>query len=665
MWLVIKRLSLGVFLIALASGILLFSDRQPSRASAGRVPRVALLQFAPTQALDDGVRGIVDALAESGFVEGKGITLRRFNAAGDVATNNTIAREITNGQYDLVVTVSTPAMQAVANANKAGKTKHVFGLVANPFKAGVGVSQEKPLEHPKQMIGFGTMMPAIEMFRIARRMFPGLKTVGVAWNAGEDNSRVFTESARAATRELGIELQEANAENSAGVREAVDSLIGRGVQAIWVGGDNTVLSALDTVIAAARKARIPVFTISPGNPERGTLFDMGADFYAVGQVTGLLAAQVLRGTDPATLPVKNFWPKRLDINATAMKGLKDPWRLPPDLLAEATVVLDDKGVHQKKAAKKLTLADALGISIPLAKKWSLGLVMYVNALDAEEAEAGIMEGLREAGLAQDRDFTIKTRNAQGDMPTLNSLLDAAVTDGADMVLTLSTPTLQAALRRVRDRPVLFTYVSDPFVAGAGKTNEEHVPNVTGCYTRSDPEALLDVVRQIVPGTRVVGTLFVPAEVNSVFQKDQLVEAGRKKGCEVVTMPANTSAEVADAALALCSRHLDAITQIPGNLTTVGFTSIAQAAEKAKVPLFGMQSAQVRMGAALAVSRDYHDGGRQTGLLAARVMRGESPASIPFQPVFQNVLVVNPKAALRYGMTLPASLVKRADRVVRE
>jgi ABC-type uncharacterized transport system substrate-binding protein len=663
MWLVIKRLSLGCCLIALASSILLFSDRKQPRASASSTPRVALLQYASTLALDDGVRGVVAALAESGFVEGKNLSLRRYNAAGDAPTNNTIAREVTNGQYDLVITVSTPAMQAVANANRAGNTKHVFGLVADPFRAGVGLNRANPLEHPRQMIGFGTMLPTIEVFRIAKRMFPGLKTVGVAWNPAEDNSRVYTEAARAAARELGIELQEANAENSAAVREAVDALTARGAQAIWVGGDNTVLSALDTVVASARKAGIPVFTISPGKPERGTLFDMGPDFYDVGRVTGLLGAQVLRGTDVAALPVKNYWPKRLDINTTAVRGLKDPWRVPPELLDEATAVLDERGLHEKKSGKKITLTEALGISLPLTKKWSVDVVMYVNALDAEEAEAGVREGLRDSGVVQGRDYTVKVRNAQGDMATLNSLLDAAVTEGADMVITLSTPTLQAALRRVRDRPVLFTYVADPIVAGAGKSNEEHAPNVTGCYTQSDPEALLKIVRQLLPQVHTVGTLFVPAEVNSVFQKDRLLTAARKDGLEVVTIAANTSAEVADAALALCSRDLDAITHIPGNLTTVGFTSIAQAAEKARMPLFGMQSAQVQMGAALALSRDYHEAGRQTGLLAARVMRGESPAAIPFQPVLKNTLVVNPKAARRYGITLPASLIRRADKVI--
>jgi putative ABC transport system substrate-binding protein len=201
-------------------------------------------------------------------------------------------------------------------------------------------------------------------------MFPGLKTVGVAWNPAEDNSRVFTEAARVAARQLGLELQEANAENSAAVREAVDSLVARGVQAIWVGGDNTVLSAIDGVVASAKKGRIPVFTINPGNPRRGTLFDMGPNFYEVGRVTGLLAAQVLRGLDPATVPMKNFWPKRLDINTLALQGLKDDWSVPRDLRDGATVLLDERGLHQQKAEKKLTLTEALGIAVPPPRKSS-------------------------------------------------------------------------------------------------------------------------------------------------------------------------------------------------------------------------------------------------------------------------------------------------------
>jgi putative ABC transport system substrate-binding protein len=115
-----------------------------------------------------------------------------------------------------------------------------------------------------------------------------------------------------------------------------------------------ISSALGTVIGTARHAGIPVFSIVPGDPERGTLFDLGIDFYEAGRLEGELAARVLRGEDPATLPVEDVMdrvPRRLVINKRALDGLKGPWRIPDEVLASATVVVDADGVHEKKPAR--------------------------------------------------------------------------------------------------------------------------------------------------------------------------------------------------------------------------------------------------------------------------------------------------------------------------
>ena len=344
----LRRLFLGVVLILVASAVLLLSDL--NRRSHGRngPPRIGLLQHASTLLLDDGVRGMVDSLAENGFADGKTVIIRKYNAEGDIALANSIAKEMVNAHYDLLLTCSTLSLQTVANANRGGKTIQVFGLVADPAVAGVGISHDRPLDHPRNLVGIGSFVPVEDAFRIARQMFPGLKTVGVAWNPAEANSRAFTEHARSACQAMGIELLEANVENSNGVQEAEDSLAARGAQALWIGGDVTVNVAADSVIAVARKARIPVFTITPGKPDRGTLFDAGADFYQIGKQTGALAAQILRGADPAQIPITNLVPKVLVVNTLAVQGLKDPWRVPDDVIRQANVVVDQAGVHVRR-----------------------------------------------------------------------------------------------------------------------------------------------------------------------------------------------------------------------------------------------------------------------------------------------------------------------------
>ena len=658
LWFALKRLSLGFTFIALAAGVLLLSDRTQRRTGAARMPRVAVLQHASTALLDEAVEGMLDAFANAGYRDGQNIVITRFNAANDLPTDNAIAKEVTDGKFDLVLTASTLSMQAVANANKAGKAIHVFGAVADPFSAGIGLRPDNPMDHPRHLAGIGTFMPVSANFELARRMFPGLKTVGVAWNPAESNSRAFTIKAREACQALGIELLETTVENSSGVGEAATSLVSRGAQALWIGGDVTVMVAADSVIAAAKKGRIPVFTLTPPMAQRGAIFDLGANFMTIGRQTGDLATKILRGANPADFPIEDRVPERLIVNKLALRGLKDPWQIPDDVVARADTLIDESGIHEKTTAK------VAAIGLPSGKQWRISLVTYIDAPATEEAEKGVIDGLREAGLIEGRDYVIKARSAQGDIATLNGIMDAVSTEGADMVIPLSTPTLQTAVQKIRNTPIVFALVGNAFIAGAGRTNDEHLPNVTGATIVSPFAEMVALLREVMPSARRCGTVFTPAEVNSAYYHELLTEAGRKAGLEVEAVAASNSSDVADAALALMTRNIDAVCQISDNLTGAAFAGIAKAAERARLPIFSFNSAQAKQGASVVLARDFRDGGRESALLAARVMRGESTASIPFKPTARTKLIINPARARAAGLSIPRAVLQRADEVIK-
>ena len=347
---VVKRLLLGLVLIVSASVALLLSDLGRRTAVARSMPHIGLLQHASTMLLDEGTRGAIDGLAEKGFVDGKTIVINKFNAQGDISVGSSIAKEMVNSRYDLLLTMSTLSLQAVANANRNGKIVQVFGLVADPVVAGVGISRSDPLDHPRNLVGIGSFLPVQDAFRIAREMFPDLKRVGVAWNPAEANSRAFVEKARGVCQGWGIQLLEANVENSNSVLEAEDALVARGAEALWIGGDVTVSVAADSVVLVGRRAHIPVFSITPGKPNRGTLFDYGADFYQIGKQTGELASRILRGADPTQIPVTNEIPIHFIVNTTALKDLRQQWRIPDDILRRANVVVDEAGIHNQTTA---------------------------------------------------------------------------------------------------------------------------------------------------------------------------------------------------------------------------------------------------------------------------------------------------------------------------
>ncbi|MDB5343228.1 MAG: hypothetical protein JWP89_1605 [Schlesneria sp.] len=666
----LKRLSFGFFLIALASAVLLLSEaprqkpRETSLATSEstiptRTMRVAMFQMASQPIIDEGAQGVIDSLKEAGFVDGKNLKLTRFNAEGDIATGNAISQELAAGDYDLVITLTTGALQSFANVNKQRKVPHVFGLVSDPVKAGVGVGTE-PMDHPAHLTGIGTFPPVDQALELARRINPKLSKVGIGWNPAEINSEVSTKLAREVCKKLKIELLEANVENTSTVKEAVRSLIDRQAEALLVGGDVTMLGAIDVVAKTGSDAHIPTFTCMPGNAKKGTLFDVGANYYEVGRTVGRVAARVLKGESIASIPVEIAIPPKLFVNKLALKSLNGEWAFPDDVVKSADSIIDESGQTDKVT---VVVAAPPTQNQPLVNLWQLRIVSYVNSDDVAEAERGLREGLKKSGLVEGRDYAVKMLNAQGDMATLNSLVDAAIADNTDLLLTISTQALQSCVQKAQGLPIVFTMVANPFAAGVGKSESDHLSNVTGAYGANDVKRMMPIIRQLMPDAKKLGTLFVPGEVNSVYSYELLVEAARGAGYELVSVGVNAGTEVLDGTQSLCDQHLDAICLSNSNLTGAAFPSVAQAASKAKLPVFAFLGSASKQGAAVVLTRDYYDMGLDSAQIAARVMRGEKPAAIPFFQSTKSKLYLNLASAQKLGLTIPESLIKAADQVI--
>jgi ABC-type uncharacterized transport system substrate-binding protein len=325
------------------------------------------------------------------------------------------------------------------------------------------------------------------------------------------------------------------------------------------------------------------------------------------------------------------------------------------VVAAASVILLLSDLqHRERAARK---------ALTKKRTWKIYFVQYNDVIDVKDAESGVLTGLRESGLRNGRDFEIKILNAQGDMATVWALIDAAVTGGADLLITFSTPTLQAALRRAQNVPVVYNYVASGLKAGAGKSNTDHAPNVTGVSLTPANDQALSILRTHFPSIRRLGTLYCPAETNMVNYKISLDEAAKRAGFEVVYVPAETATDVPDAAAALMSRDIDAVLQIPGNLTASAFGSISEAARRNHMPVFAFQKSQAIGGAMVVVARDYKDSGRHAAGLAARIMRGENPKKIPLEDFAGTNLIVNLDAARALDITLPPALVRSAQEVI--
>ena len=671
---IIKSTGLGLLLIAGASAILLYSDLGSrnrgvgNRADVARPLRVAIVQQASIPAMDEGLKGLLGALEARGYVDGARISVRRYNAEGDMSTANAIAKEVTSADYDLLISISTASLQTIANANRFATPprRHVFGVTTDPYGAGVGINRENHADHPPYMTGLGSLPPIEDTFKLAKQMRPELKRVGLVWNPTEANSVAATNIARIVCAKLGITLVEANAESATAAGEAAASVLSRGIDALWVSPDVTVATAVDVILAATKRARVPVFTSLPGHAEKGALFDLGADYIGIGTSQGQIAADVLDGRDPASIPVENLMPVKLHVNRLALKGLRDRWQFPEAVVQKAHVVVDASGRHLKD--QPATLAGVApgvgGHTTGLARKMMVDLIEYTDTPNVELTREGLMAGLAKSGLVPGKDFALRRHTAQSDIATLSSIIDTAITQRTDLMITLSTPCLQNALLRGRGRPIVFSMVSSPFIVKAGNSDTDHLPFVTGSYLDQPVKELLEALRQVLPNVHRIGTLFTPAEINSVFNKAQLEKAAKADGLEFEAVGVETSSDVSNAAISLASLHLDALTQITDNLISASFPAVMEAAKRARLPVITYSSTASDMGPLLIISRDYYDNGFESGLMAARVLRGEPPADIPFKPVSKISYIVNLKVAGDYQIRIPPGLVAKARRVIR-
>ncbi|MDX2194047.1 MAG: ABC transporter substrate-binding protein [Gemmatimonadales bacterium] len=269
---------------------------------------------------------------------------------------------------------------------------------------------------------------------------------------------------------------------------------------------------------------------------------------------------------------------------------------------------------------------------PATTPKAIHIIRAADWIGNEWSEDALRVGLLEAGLERGTDYEFKVSSAQGDLAALPALIDAAIDAKADVIVTLQDATLQAAVQRVKDRPIVFHVLADPFAAGAGTSDSAHLPNITGVYSPGfgDPEQTrrIELIRRVVPKAKKLGILFTPGEPLAVSLKDKLAEAAKQAGLAVEAVPVNAVSEGTQAATALVDRKVDAI-EIFGNAAHGAFESIITVAKAKKVPVFSPSPFEIMKGATAALYPDFQEGGAVAGGMIGKILKGTSPAAIPF------------------------------------
>jgi putative ABC transport system substrate-binding protein len=328
-----KRILFPLVILLTLSAILILPDlKEWGRSRSHKaVTRIAVFRFNSNQLQQETENGLLERLKSSKAYTGGRMEIRRFCAEGDMPTANMIARNIVNEKFDMVVTISTPGLQVMANTNKEGKVMHIFCAVTDPVVSGVGITGQEAGQHPEHLVGIGTFQPVESIIRVARQMNPRLSRLGVVWCTSETCSEACVKKARIICKELGIELLEMGVESVTQVYETALSLCERGVEALWIGGDNVVESAIEMYVEAGMKYRIPVFTNNPKHALKGAMANLGADYYQVGVSAGDMVISLIKGFPAKKIEIKNVVPEQLFINDSVRSLMKSEWAFPDEL----------------------------------------------------------------------------------------------------------------------------------------------------------------------------------------------------------------------------------------------------------------------------------------------------------------------------------------------
>ena len=295
------------------------------------------------------------------------------------------------------------------------------------------------------------------------------------------------------------------------------------------------------------------------------------------------------------------------------------------------------------------------------ESYTIGIEQFAEHGSLDNCREGFLAGLEEEGIKEGDNLTVKYKNATADMGTAKQISDSLVSDKVDLVCAIATPSAQSAYNAAMkaDIPVIYTAVTDPVAAELAGKDGKPVGEVTGTSDKLPVEEQLKMIREMLPDAKKIGIMYTTSEANSVSAIEEYKSLVEKYDFELVEKGITTTADVSLAADDLLSK-VDCITNLTDNTVVASLPTILDKANEKKIPVFGSEIEQVKIGCLAAEGIDYIALGKQTGKMAAKVLKGEEKASEQnFETITEPGFYVNNKVAENLGITVPDDLANNA------
>lgn len=296
-------------------------DKETGTNEETKKYKIGVTQIVEHPSLNAAFDGFQKAIEDAGL----DVEYDIQNAQNDNSANTTIANNLASSGVDLIFANSTPSAQAAASVTQ--EIPIIFTSVTDAVSAELVASNESPGgnvtgtidNHPEAIPNTMKFLKEI-----------GVKNVGMVFNSGEQNSRAQVDAVKELLKDMDMNVKEASVATSADVKQATESLIGK-VDAFYIITDNTVVSALESVVSVANDNKLPVMVGEFDSVKRGGLAAYGFEYYDIGYEAGQMAVKVLKGeSEPATLPVQVPQNLKLIMNKDTADSIgltiKDEWK---------------------------------------------------------------------------------------------------------------------------------------------------------------------------------------------------------------------------------------------------------------------------------------------------------------------------------------------------
>jgi putative ABC transport system substrate-binding protein len=298
----------------------------------------------------------------------------------------------------------------------------------------------------------------------------------------------------------------------------------------------------------------------------------------------------------------------------------------------------------------------------------VGVLMPADENDpvAKTYVSAFTQALSDLGWTESRNVRIDLRSAGSDINRIRALAQELVGLQPDIIATWGTPASVALQRETRTIPVVFANVSDPVASGIVAQLDRPSGNITGFADFGEASLggkWLELLSEIAPGRNRAAIMFNPDTSPVSTFMPSLETAARLLKVAPIIAPVHSDVEIETAIIALGREPGSGLIVMPDNFTFGHRAPIILAVARHNVPAVYWQSSFARDGGLLSYGPDLVDNFRRAATYVDRILRGAKPAELPVQLPTKFEMAVNLKTAKALGLTVPPSLLARADEVI--